>query len=91
MKMTNKKIKIKIVVLHGSINLIKNFFIFEKVDGGNFLSKHIGGIFYYSFLGLPPISGIATHFWDCHPFLGLPYIVPLRLFIGCRVYSSVTG
>jgi putative hydrolase of the HAD superfamily len=37
------------------------------------------------------ISGIATHFWDCHPFLGLPYIVPLRLFIGCRVYSSVTG
>jgi hypothetical protein len=34
--MTNKKIKIKIVVLHGSINLIKNFFIFEKVDGGIF-------------------------------------------------------
>jgi hypothetical protein len=81
--MTNKKIKIKIVVLHGSINLIKNFFIFEKVDGGNFLLKHIRGNF------LLPISGIVTHFWEHYSFLGLLWGVPLSLLIGCRVYSSV--
>jgi len=37
--MTNKKIKIKIVVLHGSINLKKIFL---------FLKRLMGGIFYQS-------------------------------------------